>query len=50
MPSAGTATLLGIFLIVAVIVAVAVCRMLAEIIRDINRHEHGLAPHKRKRK
>jgi hypothetical protein len=50
MPSAGTATILGIFLIVLAIVVVIVCRLMAEIIRDINRHEHGLAPHRKKRK
>jgi hypothetical protein len=48
MPGAGSATLIGIALIVLVIVIIVVCRLLAGVIRDINRYDAGLPAHKRK--
>ena len=47
---AGQATMLGIFLIVAVLVLITVGRILAGVIRDINRYDQGLVSMKRRKR
>jgi len=44
MPGAGSFTMLGIFLIIMAIVVITVGRLLAGVIRDVNRHDAGLSP------
>jgi hypothetical protein len=50
MPGAGTATMAAVFLMVMAIVVIAVCRKLAEVIKDINRYDQGYIPTKRKKR